>query len=117
MVRSGKVWASNKRPSNGEKQMGPTVEQQRQSTQQEQRQDRGFEHLAAPALHRGLEMATFSPELAAFKLLFKLAPDIFNGMSISNGENLPNRQNVFVMSAITGLQDLITRGGPNLRAA
>jgi hypothetical protein len=62
-------------------------------------------------------MATFSPELAAFKLLFKLAPDMFKGMSVSNGENLPNRQNVFVMSAITGLQDLITRGGPNLRAA
>ncbi len=102
--------------------MGPTVEQQRQSTQQEQRQVRssehsGFEHLAAPALHRGLEMATFSPELAAFKLLFKLAPDMFEGMSLSNGENLPNRRNVFVMSAIAGLQDLITRGGPNLRAA
>jgi hypothetical protein len=62
-------------------------------------------------------MATFSPELAAFKLLFKLAPDICTGMSLSNGENLPNRQNVFVMSAIDGLKDLITRGGPSLRAA
>lgn len=97
--------------------MGPTVEQQRNSTQTEQSQDRGFEHLAAPLLHRGLEMATFSPELAAWKLLFKLAPDICNRMSPSNGENLPNKESVFALSAVAGLQDLITRGGSNLRAA
>jgi hypothetical protein len=97
--------------------MGPTVEQQRNSTQTEQSQDRGFEHLAAPLLHRGLEMVTFSPELAAWKLLFKLAPDICKGMSSANGEYLPNEMNVFALSAVAGLRDLITRGGSNLRAA
>lgn len=97
--------------------MGPTVEQQKNSTQSEPGHDRGFEHLAAPLLHRGLEMATFSPELAAWKLLFRLAPGICDGMSVSNGENLPNKRNVFALSAIAGLRDLIARGGSNLRAA
>ena len=98
--------------------MGPTVAQQRQSTGNDQRQDRGFEHLAAPPLHRGLEMVTLgSAELAAWKLLFKLAPDLCNGMSLSDGNTLPNKKNVFVMSAAAGLKDLIERGGPSLRAA
>ncbi len=99
------------------RQMGATAEQQRRTTADEQRQERGFEHLAAPALHRGLELATFSAESVAWKLLFKLAPDLCKEMSVSNGENLPNKQSVFALSAAAGLKDMITRGGPNLRAA
>jgi len=97
--------------------MALTVDQQKVPAQNQERQDRGFEHLAAPALHRGLEMATFgSPELAAWKLLFKIAPNIFKGMSVA-GRDLPNKQTVFAMAAAAGMKDLLERGGPNLRAA
>ena len=94
--------------------MGPTVEPK---NEQAQPNSQRFEHLAAPVLHRVLEMATFGPELSAWKLLFRLAPNICKGMSAADGTTLPNKQNVFVLSAIAGLQDLVARGGPNLRAA
>ncbi len=97
--------------------MGPTVEQKIAPTQNQQREDRGFEHIAAPALHHGFEMLTLgSAELAAWKILFKIAPNIFKKMGVA-GVDLPNRQTVFAMAAAAGMKDLLERGGPNLRAA
>lgn len=91
--------------------MTPIVEQTRTTQeQQEQRQNRGFEHLAAPALSTGLEMATFGPGPAAVKALFKIAPMVFDGMNIANGTNLPNIKNVFV-------NDLIAQQASLLKAA
>jgi hypothetical protein len=38
-------------------------------------------------------------------------------MSPADGNHLPNKHNVFVLSAVAGLRDLVERGGPTLQAA
>jgi hypothetical protein len=75
--------------------MAPIIEQSR-TTQEQQQQDRGFEHLAAPALSKIFEMATFGPGPAAVRALFQIAPSVFDGMNIANGTNLPSIKNVLV---------------------
>jgi hypothetical protein len=77
------------------------VEQSRApQRQQEESRDRGFEHLAAPALSTGLEFATFGPGPAAVKAVFKKAPSVFEGMNVANGTNLPSIKNVLVNDLI-----------------
>ena len=75
--------------------MAPIVEQSR-TTEEQKQQDRGFEHLAAPALSKIFEMATFGPGPAAVRALFQIAPSVFDGMNIANGTNLPSIKNVLV---------------------
>ena len=119
VVGSGQGWRfTHELLSNKSEDMGPTTQQTRPANG-DNRQQQGFEHVAAPSLHAGLDLATatFSPQLEPFRLLFKLAPDIGEGMSVSNGENLPNRMNVFFLSALAGVQDFMTRRGGDLRAA
>ncbi len=119
VVGSGHEWGiAQRRLSNKSEDMGPTTQQTRPATD-DNRQQQGFEHRAAPSLHAGLDLATatFSPQLEPFRLLFKLAPDIGTGMSVSNGENLPNRMNVFFLSALEGVRDFMTRRGGDRRAA
>lgn len=62
--------------------------------QQDQRQDRGFEHLAAPALSKTLEMFVFPKSCEVIKILHLKAPQIFEGLSPSDGTTLPNRSTV-----------------------
>lgn len=90
--------------------MTPYIEQSRttQEQQEQRKQDRGFEHVAAPVLSTGLEMATFGPGPAAVKALFKIAPMIFEGMSIPDGTNLPSAKNVFVNDLINKQASLLT---------
>lgn len=73
-----------------------TVETKRTTQEEEQRKDRGFEHLGAPALSLGLDAVAFGPGPAAVKALFMINPLVFEGMNIPNGTNLPNLKNYFV---------------------
>ena len=79
--------------------MTPFVEQKRTTQeQQEQRQDRGFEHVAAPVLSKPLEMYAFSPLCRRIADLHVSNPGAFVGISHSDGTNLPNAKTVFMYS-------------------
>lgn len=81
--------------------MTPFVEQKRTTQeQQEQRQDRGFEHVAAPALSEAFEKATFGPGPESVKILFRAFPRLFEGMSIPDGTNFPSPKNLLVNELI-----------------
>lgn len=73
-----------------------SVETKRTTQQEEQRKDRGFEHLGAPALSLGLDAVAFGPGPAAVKALFGINPHVFEGINIPNGTELPNLKNRLV---------------------
>jgi hypothetical protein len=89
--------------------MTPYVQQSRttQEQQEQRREEQSFEHVAAPALSNGLEVAAFGPVAAAVKALFKIAPMVFEGMSIPDGTNFPSPKNLFVNELIARQVELL----------
>ena len=73
-----------------------TVETKRTTQEEERLNDRGFEHLGAPALSLIFKAATFGVGPAAVKELFKLNPFIFEGMNIPDANTFPNTKNRLV---------------------
>jgi len=75
--------------------MAPIVEQSR-TTEEQKKEDRGFEHIAAPALSETFEMFAF-PELCRNIADLHVAnPLVFIGISHSDGTNLPNAKTVLL---------------------
>ena len=73
-----------------------SVETKRTTQEEGQRRDRGFEHVAAPAVSTTLEVSNFGSQCARVRSLFKSHPAVFEGMNIPDGTNLPNLKNLFV---------------------
>lgn len=80
--------------------MALLVEQDRTATQNGRRDDRGFEHLAAPVLSLALEVIAFPPHCRKIAELHKTTPDIFRGITHSDGTNLPNAKTVLMYALL-----------------
>ena len=78
--------------------MTPFVEQKRttQEQQEQRREERSFEHLGAEVHSTIWRSAKFGEEAAKVRDLFRRNPNVFEGMNIADGTNLPNLKNLFV---------------------
>ena len=88
--------------------MTPYVQQSRttQEQQEQQGQDRGFEHAGAPVLSKTLEMFTFPKACEVIKILHLKVPQIFEGLSPSDGSTLPNKATVRFWQAFNKLMGM-----------
>ena len=80
--------------------MTPQTAQTRDSRQDDRQQPLDLGRLVAPVLQVGLEFYSFGPRSQIIRDLFREQPDIFRGISVADGTNLPNVKNVLLFEAL-----------------
>ena len=80
--------------------MTPQTEQSRNQRQEERKDQFDLGKLFAPVAQLGLELYSFGPRAQIIRDLFREKPDIFQGINVADGTNLPSAKNVLLAMAI-----------------
>ncbi|MEY4669734.1 MAG: hypothetical protein RL518_2433 [Pseudomonadota bacterium] len=80
--------------------MGPQIQQARDARQDQREERFDLGKVVAPVLQAGLELYSFGLRSQAVRDLFLEQPEIFRGMNVADGTNLPNVKNVMVAAAL-----------------
>ena len=87
-----------------------SVEIKKTTQEEERRRDRGFEHVAAPAVSAAFEALTFGVGPASVKILFQMNPFAFEGTNVADGTNMPNFKNVHIAQLLKEIQQKLGAG-------